>query len=118
MPGTVSMNKELGVIEVSSFGDVTPDDIFDNTLAVEKMREKNGVDKVLLDVRKQSSTAGMTDIFRIASEVPLSMKLAVVLSEGQPTEEDNRFFETMANSCGASVQTFPSKDEAVEWLNQ
>ena len=118
MPETVSLNEDLEIIEVRSFDDVSLSDVDNSLLAVEALHEKNGVAKVLVDVREHTSMPKMSGAFQIASSIPRFIKLALLFSEGQPTEEDIHFVETMANSGGATVQSFTSKEEALAWLNE
>ena len=116
MPETVSLNDELGIIEVRSFGDVTVEDIEDSFREIKRVREESGVGKVLVDASEQTSMPGTADSFKITSNMPHFVRIAVFISEGQSTEEDLLFVETLAISCGAIFRVYYSKEEAIDWL--
>ena len=118
MPETVTFNTELGIIECHSFGDVLLADIDNSIIEIKQMQEKNNVNKVLVDVREQASMPEKSGTFQIATSIPRSLRVAMLLIEDQPTEADMRFVEKTALSGGASIRIFFSKDDAIEWLNQ
>ncbi len=116
MPETVTLNEKLGVIEVRTFGDVTTEDIANAEREVERIQGETGIDKVLADSSGQASLPETTDMFQVASAIPKSRRIAVLISEGQPTEDDVLFSESIALSCGALYRVFYSKEEALDWL--
>ena len=116
MPETVSLNDELSIIEVRSFGDVTVEDIEGSFREVKRVREESGVGKVLVDASEQTSMPGTADSFKITSNMPHFVRIAVFISEGQSTEDDLLFVESLAVSCGAIYRVFHSREEAVDWL--
>lgn len=118
MPETVRLSSELGIIEVRSFDDVSLADVDSSLTEVERIRKETGVDRVLVDVRKQTSMPEMSGTFQIASSLPDSLRIALLFSEGQSTEEDIRFVESIAGNGGVTIQAFPSEDEALQWLAQ
>lgn len=118
MPETVRLDDQLGIIEVHSFDDVSLSDVDNSLQEIEQIRKETGVDKVLVDVREQTSMPEMSESFQIASSLPHSLRIALLFSEGQSTEEDIRFVESIAASGGVAVQAFSSEDEALRWLSQ
>lgn len=116
MPETVSLNEKLGIIEIRSYGDVTLADMEGSFREIKRVREECGADKVLVDASEQTSMPGTSDSFKITSHMPHFVRIGVFIAEGQSTEEDMLFVETLAVSCGATFRVFYSRDEALEWL--
>lgn len=117
MPIRTSLNKETNIIEVISFGDITMDDVTDCRQKMNQITEESGANKMLADARGQTSMPETADLFKIATDVSRSRRTAVLLSEGQPTEEDILLIESVALSAGATFRVFHSKEEAIDWLN-
>ena len=118
MPETVRLDDKLGIIEVRSFDDVSLSDVDNSLIEIQQIRKETGVDKVLVDVRKQTSMPELCESFQIASSLPNSLRIAVLFSEGQPTEEDISFVKSVAASSGVAIETFSSEHEALAWLTQ
>ncbi len=118
MPETVTFNAELGIIECRSFGDVSLADVDKSLSETKQIQEESGVNKVLVDVSEHTLMPKMSGTFQIATSIPRSLRVAILLLEGQPTEEALRFVETAANRGEATVQCFTSRDDAIAWLNR
>jgi len=113
MPENVKINKELGIIEVNSFGEVLKDDIISSFVSVEKISIETEIFKVLVDTREVTSFPKTIDIFSVAaSKVPRGIKFAVIVGDAKTP----KFFETVARNRGFFMQNFRTKDEALKWL--
>ena len=113
MPENVKINKELGIIEVNSFGEVSKDDIVSSLVSVDKISIETEISKVLVDTREVTSFPKTLEIFGVAeSKVPRGIKFAVIVGDA----ETPRFFETVARNRGFQMQNFRTKDEALKWL--
>ena len=117
MPEIVRVIKELGIIEVQSFGDVSVEDIASSVEFVKQIFKKAGINKVLVNTTKQESMPSTMNIFDFfSSNLPIDTKIAVLFTEKQPTESDIRFGEAVASNRGFSIQIFTSRDKALKWL--
>ena len=120
MPEEVKLNKEEGIIEVSSYGVVTKQDIINSVDIVLKINRDTGIDKVLVDTREQTLMPSSIEIVELfAEKFPHDMKVAVITSEEQATKRDIDFAEIIAaNRFFDKFRMFPSKEQAMAWLNQ
>ena len=120
MPEEVKLNKEEGIIEVSSYGVVTKREIADSVDIISEIKRSEGVDKILVDTREQTLMPGTIEIVELfAEKFPHDMKVAVITSEEQATKRDIDFAEIIAaNRFFDKFRMFPSKEQAMAWLNQ
>ncbi|RKY82085.1 hypothetical protein DRQ07_02315 [candidate division KSB1 bacterium] len=116
MPEKITFNEKLGIIEILSFGDVTREDSLLSLKKINELMEQTGCRKLLSDTRKQESTPDAADIYNFGKNLPHSIKLAVIVSENQPTLDDVVFVDNVAYNRGINVKMFHSKDTAVKWL--
>jgi hypothetical protein len=117
MPETVTVNEELGIVEIRSFGKVTREDLARTVDQVERVRREIGTDRVLVDLRGQESLPGTLDLFAFGAEVlPRTLRVAGLVCADQATIDDLRFGESVARNRGAELRLFDSFDEALAWL--
>ena len=116
MPENVTINKELGIIEIHSYSDVTRDDLDLSLATVNQIAEDTGIRMVLVDTTEQETVPSIVDIFRFGEKLPRTIKLAIVVSEKQPTKDNVEFFKTVAVNRFSNVKQFFSRKDVVEWL--
>ena len=116
MPETITVNKELGIIEVLSYDDVTHEDTMASVATIKRLKAETGITKVLSDARKQKSVPDTTDLFEFASSLPRDMKIAIVVSFEQPTVDDVSFLDAVASNRGAVIKLVTSKQQGLDWL--
>lgn len=117
MPEEITINQELKIIEVMSYGDVTREESMASVKTLEELISKTGIKRVLSDTREQQSVPSATDIYNFASSLPRDMKCAVVLSDYQTTAVDVEFADTVAHNRGILIKKFSSREDALEWLD-
>lgn len=119
MPDIVTINKELSLIEVRSFGIVSADDIYGSLKKIKTAVIETGINKVIVDTTEQKQMPGAINIFQIFSTIPKDVeKFALLVGEGQSTADDLKFAENVAVNRGTFMKLFKSRDEAIEWLNE
>jgi len=119
MPESVEVLEELGVIIITSVGQITEHDLRLSRITVRKICQQRGHTKILVDATRQrnrlptmaafehATILARDDSFRMARH-------AIVASEH--TEKDLYFLETVANNRGARVRSFPTREDALSWL--
>lgn len=119
MPDIVTINEELSLIEVKSFGIVSADDIYDSLKKAKSAMLETGISKLLVDTTEQKQMPGTVNIFQIFSTIPKEIeKAAIIIKEDQSTADDLKFAENVAVNRGTVLKLFKSRDEALEWLNE
>ncbi len=116
MPEKVTLNKDLNIIEVSSYGSVASEHVTRSVSEVERLHQETGINKVLVDTTGLTSFPGTIDAYEIAKSFPRTLRIAVFILEEQKTRFDLRFTETVAQNYGIDLRLFNSKDDALEWL--
>ena len=116
MPETITVNYELGIIEVSSYDDVTYEDTMASVATLKRLKAETGIKQVLSDARKQKSVPDTADVFEFASSLPRDMKIAIIVSADQPTVEDVSFVDAVASNRGAVIKLVTSRQQALDWL--
>ncbi len=116
MPENITINKELGIIEIYSYGDVTREDLDLSLATVNQIREDTGIIMVLVDTTEQEKMPSIMDVFDYAEKLPQTFRFAIVVSEKQPTINNHNFIETVAVNRSINMKDFFSREEAVEWL--
>jgi hypothetical protein len=118
MPEKVSVNTELGMIEVESYGVVTREDLSRSLEQVEARAKETGMHKVLVYTPKAEQLPAYLELDDFGAAIPPYLKVAVVVAVGQPTERKALFVVNVAKLKGARVKSFVSREQALAWLNQ
>ena len=116
MPETVTVNKELNIIEVRSFGSILTEQLARSVAEVKRIHRETSIDKVFVDTHGLTSFPGTIDIFEIAKGFPRGIRIAVLAVAEQEMKGDLQFAQTVAQNRGVLIRLFESKDEAIEWL--
>lgn len=121
MPETVEILQDLGIIQITSFGKVTEDDLHKSRQAVAQICQEHGFKKILVESRDISSMPSTIKLHQHAegltgAEAPTSFKFAVVVSD--TNLEDAQFIETVARNRMMNFMNFTSREEALAWLNE
>jgi len=116
MPEVVEINKDTGVIEVRSFGDVSLDDLDRTVTEINHIYEEHGIDRVLVDVRNGTSMPNTVELFYFAQSLPDVMRIAIWVAQDQMTMAKVQFVRTVASNRGQRIQIFSTHKDALEWL--
>lgn len=116
MPDKVELNRDLGIIEVTSYGVVTGSDISDSVDKIDAFYRETGIPKVMVDTTRQEKMPGTVGIFKLFSSMPLTITFVLLVKEKQLTEEDLLFAETVAVNRGVRMKIFYDKEKGLEWL--
>lgn len=116
MPENVSINQDLGIIEVNSYGKVTGKTLDASLKEVINLEKETGINRILVDTTQQTEMPSVMTLYNFANELPRNIRFAIVVSEGQDTKEDQDFFETVARNRGFSVREFTNRTDAIHWL--
>ena len=118
MPDNVVLNKELGIIDITSYGIVTSRDIIDSINKIEGFFKESGINKVLVDTTTQEQMPGTVGIFKLFSTMPKAYIYVLLVKENQLTEEDLQFAETVAVNRGVQMKIFYDREKALKWLKK
>ena len=118
MPEEVFINKELGIIEVRSCGIVTREDLSCVLEPIETLSKETGINKVLVDTSEEKQLPAILDLDDFGATIPTFLKVALVVTEEQPTAKRATFVRNAASIRGVQIETFTSREDALEWLNQ
>ena len=116
MPENVTINKELGIIEIYSHGDVTRYDLDLSFATINQIGEDTGIRMVLVDTTEQKKVPSIIDVINFVVKLPVTFRCAVIVSEKHPTQNDQVFPETVAYNRLFNMKEFFSRREAIDWL--
>ena len=116
MPDKVVYNRELGVIEVDSYGVVTRDDISGSIEKIQQIQREQGVNRLLVDTTRQDQIPNSIDILEIFSNYPDDIQTVLLVEGEQATEEDVYLVETVAVNRGKNIKIYRDREKALEWL--
>jgi hypothetical protein len=119
MPETVTVHEDMGVIEVHSFGQVTKKDLLQSLETVDRIYQKRGFYKVLIDAQEEEGIPNTIDLFVFSANMEKAYigktgRFAVVISE--KTRKDLEFLVGKIQEKGITANSFMSVDEAIDWL--
>ena len=120
MPEEVTISDDGKFIHVRSYGEVTDEDFRSSLDAIHKIRQDQGLTKVLVDATEVSSYPSGTLIFCFgASAAELLKEAGMSLAIVAPPEatEEPEFFQHITTSRGLSTKVFDTLDAALPWLN-
>lgn len=118
MPDKFKINEKLGLMEIYSYGIVTAEDIDHSIEKAQDASKKFGLNKLLVDTREQKKMPGAVSIFRIFSNFPRHISLAILAKKNQVTVDDIIFGENVAVNRGIRMRVFYNQEAAVKWLNE
>ena len=110
-----------GIVHLTLVGPQTLADYRSHTQAALELARSKKVELFLVDDRQARNRATVLELFGLPAMyeelgAPRSGKVAVVMTEGTPSEADIRFFETVCVNRGWNVRVFTAQPPAIEWL--
>jgi len=117
MPETVTVDENLGIVRIESYGDVTAEDLRASLASALKIHRERGLSRGFVDATKVTSYPSTIQIYGFGSQAaePLKgLRLAIAAPPGM--HDDPTFFETVVRNRGAIVRVFDSPDAALAWL--
>lgn len=114
MPESVSVDHDRGIIRVLSTGTVSAEDIRTSFRAVQDIRDRTGIRRVLVDVTRQDSLPELLSMYDIARELPTGFRFAVIT--GPTTKDKQEFTHRAAVLEGKPMWTFEDSEAALAWL--
>lgn len=118
MPDEFTINEKLGVLEIFSHGIVTAEDIYQSIEKSLEASKRLGINRLLVDSRKQKKMPGAVSIFRIFSTFPRHINLAILADKNQITVDDIIFGENVAVNRGIQMKVFYKREDALNWFNE
>ena len=119
MPETVTLDEDLGIVRVESYGDVTAEDLRATLASALRIHQERGLTRGFVDATKVTSYPSaffIHDFGLQAAESLMGIKVAIAAPRVQL--KDSRFFETVVRNRGANLRLFDSPDAALEWLTK
>ncbi len=118
MPEKVFVNKQLGIIEVKSYGIVTRENLSSVLESIEAIMKETGIYKVIVDTSEEKILPNMWDLDGFGASIPATLKIAIVVIDEQPTARKTEFVKNVTSFNGVQIQTFASRQNSLEWLNE
>jgi hypothetical protein len=122
MNWTVKFNRELRIVETVFTGKTTGSNLRDATTRTIALANEQGTTGVLVDATGIQMVASTLDILDLPArqyekdDLDRRTHVALILPTQEKEREDARFYETACVNRGWQVRSFPSQDEAIEWL--
>jgi hypothetical protein len=120
MPESVSVMKNRDIIQITSWGHITREDMQATTQEIMALCRENEFTKIFVDMRKAEKLPGTEALFEVAvNSRNLSnnqIKTAVLVSEA--VKADRKFAEDVAVNRGSVEKIFDTKVEALAWLEK
>ncbi len=122
MSWTLKYVPELGVVQYTSMGRITPDEVRDATTKAIGLARGSNTKLFLIDDSKWEGGESVVDLFDLPNlyvelEVDPGSRAAVIMPPPGTTEaKDELFYETVCRNRGWNVRTFQERDEASLWL--
>lgn len=119
MPETVTVDEDLGIVRIESYGDVNAEDFRATLELALRFHEERGLTKGFVDATKVTSYPSTSSIFDFGSRAAASLKgIKVAIAAPPGMLDDPVFFETVARNRGAKLMVFDSPDAALAWLTK
>jgi hypothetical protein len=117
MPEKVTLDEDLGVVRIESYGQVTADDMRASLALALSIHQERGLTRGFVDATKVTSYPSTFPIYEFGSEAAEPLK-GFRLAIAAPPEllDDPAFFETVVNNRGGTVRVFDARDAALAWL--
>jgi len=110
------IDQKKGVLEIRSSGVMEFSDVKASLKKMLQAKKDSGINKILIDATDVDRVPGTTDTFHMMSDVPLGLRIAIIVQGEQPVLDDIVFGELVANNRGRNVRQFPDRASAIRWL--
>ena len=119
MSETVEVIEGLGIINITSVGQITENDLRHSRMSVREICRQSGITKILVDASGQTNRLPIMMAFNHATmlaedEIFRKAKHAIIASENNNREL--HFLETAAFNRGVNVRLFATRENALSWL--
>ncbi len=119
MPETVKTDEDLELIKVTSYGEVTEENLRRSRCLVSDLLHAGGFTRVFVDASMLTTLPSTNAVFThsvglSSAKIPRNTKFAIAIS--RKTKTDSIFLETAALNRGVIIKNFESKDDALAWL--
>jgi hypothetical protein len=118
MPDEVRVNKNEGIIEIISSGDLTINDMQSTDDIIQNIFAENGIYQVLIDQTRVQSFPDTFKIFDFCKSQFTNFRIAILTSISSPLLNDAKFMETVGHNWGRIVKVFYDEKEARQWLSK
>jgi hypothetical protein len=116
MPESVTVNPELNIIEVWSYGAITHEDLAGSLKIVERFHQERGINQLLIDLSGATSFLDTIKLYSFFSNLPQYSRIAICLLNNSPLKAHLHFIANVAYNKRTLLRVFTSKDEALAWL--
>ena len=116
MPENITVNKELGIIEIDSYDRVSYEESLASLASLQTLMAATGIRKILTDTRRQNFRPDLLKVYEFGKRLPNSTRIALIVSQEQPTAEAISFLDDVASNRGVLIRLFGSQNDALEWL--
>ena len=116
MPNLVTVNKELGIIEVKAYGVLLKSEMEEAIAEICRIRQEEGINKILADATKVEKGPDTTETYFIWSEYPSGFRQAVLLRRSDPAGSDAKYIENLCLNRGLLTRVFETREDALQWL--
>lgn len=115
----IQILEEFGVIQITSAGLVTEEDLHKSRRSVSKICREQNLRDILVDARAITSLPSITPLFQHGvhlneHDILRPARFAVVVSD--TSRKEAHFIETVATNRGANLRNFECRDQALAWL--
>ena len=91
MPIRVTLNRQLGIIEVNGYGAVSKSHLEKANTEILRIHQEEGINRILGDATKVKKAPSLFDNYEIWSEFPRLFRHAIWLRRSGPTGNDAPF---------------------------
>lgn len=117
MPEDVIVRDDLQIIEVTSYGDITLEDLRQSLHTIAQIHQDRELSRVFVDATQETSLPSTLPLFKFGSELAERLRTTRIAVAVSPrNREDMHFLETVTQNRGMQVRTFDSEEAALEWL--
>ena len=122
MTWAVEYNSALRIVDIAFTGITSGRDLQEATTKCISLGKERGTVHFLVDTEKLELLAPLVDILDlpdkqyVAEGLDRLSRVAVVHPRSPKGQEAAQFYKTVCINRGWSVQLFPNRDEAIEWL--
>lgn len=116
MPNQVTINTELGIIEVNAYGIVLRSEMEEAIEEIHRIHQEEGINKILADTTKVERGPSTLDTFEIWSQYPRGFKHAIWLGRSEMVRKDVQFIENIRMNRAQQTRAFETREEALQWL--
>ncbi len=118
MSDLINVNEELKLATISTYGEISVEEIAQSIEMVNQLYLDGIIDKVMVFADMQEKLPTFDELYKVSKIFSSELKIALMMSKNKQPLQELKFLEITSQNKGKPVKIFNSMHEANSWLSE